>query len=103
MFVCKECGKIFEEPKEWDACPYCEGNYDDAVKCIECGEYSAKGICNICEKNICEQILLEIVPKLKDIIDNYTKKDIDMLHAYLDKYKKFYILDIFEIAENLGK
>ncbi len=53
MYVCKECGEIFEEPEhcverhgftdgmyeEWDGCPECGGNYTEAFCCDLCGEY----------------------------------------------------------------
>ena len=55
MYICKECGRIFEEPKHhygehlehfgfpcregWTGCPSCGGVYTEAFKCDGCGEY----------------------------------------------------------------
>lgn len=53
MFVCKDCGRIFEEPREytethgldsppyehWRGCPLCGGTYTEAIRCDGCGEY----------------------------------------------------------------
>lgn len=58
MYKCKDCGLIFDEPKEYSedytpggafeggsfinrfsGCPNCSGAYDDAKKCEICGEY----------------------------------------------------------------
>ena len=67
MFICNECGELFEEPiyikehhpygdgyatEEWAVCPYCkENDLDVAERCIQCGEYFAdltSGLCDIC-------------------------------------------------------
>lgn len=58
MYKCKDCGLIFDEPKEYSedytpggafeggsfinrfsGCPNCSGSYDDAKECEICGEY----------------------------------------------------------------
>ena len=53
MFVCIECGALFEQPKyciethgftfppyeTWDGCPKCTGAFVKAHKCDCCGEY----------------------------------------------------------------
>ena len=71
MFVCLDCGKIFDVTKhyvethgldhpryeEWDGCPLCGGAYAATYKCDECdcwitGEYikttSSQRICEHC-------------------------------------------------------
>lgn len=64
MWICKECGEIFEEPCEgWvkaeddyknDSCPWCDSeDIEEAEECEECGEYVAsseiwQGICDKC-------------------------------------------------------
>ena len=53
MFVCKECGHLFDEPIEWEerhgfsyppfeqwsGCPMCRGAYAEAHKCDCCDEW----------------------------------------------------------------
>ena len=53
MFVCTECGEVFEEPinweethgldtppyEQWSGCPVCRGCYVEASKCDCCNEY----------------------------------------------------------------
>lgn len=55
LFVCIECGKLFEAPANWkenrgecfgfptyeelSGCPYCYGNYTEAHRCNCCGEW----------------------------------------------------------------
>ena len=53
LFVCLECGSIFEEPAYWEeehgldtppyesmsGCPSCYGSYVEAYKCDECGDW----------------------------------------------------------------
>lgn len=55
MFVCLDCGCIFENTRhyvekhnlntppyeEWDGCPSCDGSYAEAHKCDECDEWIA--------------------------------------------------------------
>ena len=52
MYICGDCGKLFEEPKEWSqnhgephlterwsGCPHCGGGFEEATECEKCGEY----------------------------------------------------------------
>lgn len=53
MFICIECGNLFEEPREWEethgldygpyekfsGCPNCHGGYVEAHLCNCCEEY----------------------------------------------------------------
>jgi DNA-directed RNA polymerase subunit RPC12/RpoP len=53
MYVCLDCGKIFESPKNyveshgldgppyerWQGCPSCSGAYAEAHECGECGHW----------------------------------------------------------------
>lgn len=53
MFICLDCGCIFNEPKhwiethgldsppyeEWDGCPSCGGTYTETHKCDNCGDW----------------------------------------------------------------
>lgn len=67
MFICNECGEIFETPKiieehhpygmgyaveEWAVCPHCEEtDFQEARQCTQCGEYVAEledGLCDVC-------------------------------------------------------
>ena len=58
MFICNDCGEVFEEPKiyyehhpygmgyaeeKWLACPHCgDTDIKDAVECSRCGDYIAE-------------------------------------------------------------
>jgi methionyl-tRNA synthetase len=67
MFICTDCGRIFDEPITWQerhgldtppyetfsGCPYCREPYERAVECEVCGEYFAEseltdGVCDNC-------------------------------------------------------
>ena len=70
MFICKECGAVFEEPNvtyddpspsgvalasgayEYDYCPECGGeDIEVADECASCGEYIiGKTLCEDCKK-----------------------------------------------------
>lgn len=53
MFICLDCGCVFDEPKhwiethgldsppyeEWDGCPSCGGTYAETHKCDNCGDW----------------------------------------------------------------
>ena len=53
MYICLDCLKVFEEPKSyiethgldslpyeiWVECPFCGGDYTDAVECSQCEKY----------------------------------------------------------------
>lgn len=70
MYVCKECGVIFEAPTEyterhgldaplyemWSGCPKCSGSYTNTFKCDVCLEYiSGEYIAVINGMKICEE------------------------------------------------
>lgn len=78
MYVCKDCGEVFEEPVvvyddpspqgvslprgayEFRSCPYCDSdNIDEAEVCVCCGEYynPEDGIvCKECSDGIKEEL-----------------------------------------------
>lgn len=53
MYLCLDCGRLFEEPKRcvethgldtppyevWDGCPYCSGGYVETKRCDVCEEW----------------------------------------------------------------
>lgn len=53
MFVCCECGNVFEEPvyweethnldappyEQWSGCPHCGGSYAETYECDCCGDW----------------------------------------------------------------
>lgn len=73
MYICGDCGKLFEEPKEWSqnhgephlterwcGCPDCGGGYEEAVYCPECEEHfdaddTTHGYCKKCFKKVIEE------------------------------------------------
>jgi len=54
MFICENCGAVFEEPikgyeEEKDSCPNCgDWGFKEAKKCIACGEPSLDELCEDC-------------------------------------------------------
>ena len=80
MYLCADCGEIFDTPKiyiekhgleyppyeTWYGCPYCSGAYVETLRCDVCGEYIIEKyiklingdiICDRCyeEKNIFDE------------------------------------------------
>lgn len=53
MFICRDCGRIFETPQqiierhgldsppyeEFSGCPFCGGDYTETYVCCECGQF----------------------------------------------------------------
>lgn len=90
MFICNECGHIFDEPgtwneyhpygegyvaESWSGCPHCHEGYSEAVECECCGEYFAKeemhnGMCEECFDNARKNIV-------KAISNLFTKREFD--------------------------
>lgn len=70
MQICLECGKVFEDDeivhwqecvgefwgfpayKTFSGCPSCEGAYEDAEECENCGKYFALSALD--ENHLCE-------------------------------------------------
>ena len=66
MFICNECGHIFEEPKiieehhpygmgyaveEWAVCPNCQENdFTEAERCAVCGQHVAELTDDLCKE-----------------------------------------------------
>jgi DNA-directed RNA polymerase subunit RPC12/RpoP len=63
MYICVECGKIFEGVLAWTephgeqlcGCPYCRGAVEEAKECAICGEFYLEedltnGVCECCAR-----------------------------------------------------
>ena len=67
MYICSNCGEVFDEPKTieehhpygmtyateyWSVCPHChDSDYSEAEQCEMCGEFVAEtrdGLCDCC-------------------------------------------------------
>lgn len=77
-YKCLECGYIFGKPKKiiedrtpggafegfdfiYKVCPYCNGEYDEAVKCDECGQYDyEKSTLYFKDKRLCKNCCAKI-------------------------------------------
>ena len=81
MFVCLECGNLFEEPIEWkedrgecfgfpayeelSGCPYCKGSYVETYRCGCCGEWiNTNTYVQIGDERYCEDCF-----EVKDLTD----------------------------------
>ena len=67
MFVCTECGFLFEEPEywierhgldygpyeQWSGCPQCKGSYVEAHRCDCCGDWIDRSYIRINDERIC--------------------------------------------------
>ena len=67
MFACRNCGSFFSEPKryrekhgfddepseEFDGCPYCAGDYVDALICSICGDIISGKYIELEDHNVC--------------------------------------------------
>lgn len=64
MYICLECGEVFENLSRWTephgealcGCPYCKGAVEEAHQCKSCGEYFLEedlwnGFCEDCAKD----------------------------------------------------
>lgn len=85
MFVCRDCGAIFEYPKvtrddpsppgvalpsgyyTYHECPECGGDFDEAETCASCGEYfdgRTGALCADCRDYLARQLL-----NIRDTLD----------------------------------
>ena len=107
MFICTDCGRVFEEPKkhieyhpygegyageEFYFSPCCNSGYDEAEECEFCGEYHSAedlydGVCEHCKEGIKQRIA-------KAIYKEFSQGEFDALPD--DVFE-----DIWEDVENL--
>ena len=69
MFVCIECGVLFEDPVEWEehhglehgpyehwtGCPSCHSGYAEAHRCDECSEWIVDDYIKVGDKRYCSE------------------------------------------------
>lgn len=97
MYICKECGKVFEEPVvmyddpspsgislsagayEYHACPYCESDdVGEAVECPCCGEYHDYDDGIVCKE--CRDGIAGELDEIR-IRNGFTKDDFEQVVA----------------------
>lgn len=85
MYICLKCGEVFDEPdiekeypvpefpeyEEWTVCPWCGGDYEEAVKCLICDEWHKEsecedGVCKECIKNTMKHFYALILDTFDD-------------------------------------
>lgn len=99
MFICLDCGEVFETPsaviedmgechgerayREYKVSPCCGGDYDYASACEKCGNYTTPsqydrfGLCSFCEEEILERCQLILA-------QNFTEREINFLNSKFD-------------------
>lgn len=70
MYICLECGYIFDSPKIYsekhgldtppfeqiEGCPKCGGDFTEAIKCAICGEYIVDRYYHLCtDEDVCDE------------------------------------------------
>ena len=74
MFVCLECGALFESPVEWvekhnldygpyehwTGCPSCYGGYTETYRCAECDEWIVDDYIKVGDKRYCSECCLQM-------------------------------------------
>lgn len=69
MFLCLDCGKLFEEPRyyvethgldtppyeSWKGCPDCAGAYVETFECLQCGKWITGDYIEVDGALICEE------------------------------------------------
>ncbi len=103
MFLCEDCGTVFEKPNEvydvwlehfgypcrkmYDSCPKCySDNLVRAQRCDVCGEYKDA---STIEEGFCPLCAQRVIRKLDDFLCMLTEKEKVLLNA------KFYGVDVF--------
>ena len=93
MFICLDCGNVFDEPatyvehhpygsgyadEEFCVCPYCRGDCAPAIQCEQCGEYYIEE--EMHNSIICSTCALENRKSIaKAIASLFTKEEFDNL------------------------
>lgn len=80
MYICCDCGHVFETPKHcsedrtpggsfeggsfiehWEGCPLCEGAFEEAVECDGCGEFTySSSLTSTKDGEYCESCMEEM-------------------------------------------
>ena len=114
MYICKECGLVFNNPKKYsedctpyggpaepgftrsyEGCPSCEGNYVEATQCVRC-EYNyipARSTYLFCDD--CKHKLLSDFTKF---VSNFREDEYDLIaeeafNSSLQELKDKYLVD----------
>lgn len=101
MYICNECGLVFNNPKQYSedrtpyggssepgftehykGCPSCGGNYDEAMQCVRCdNEYiSVESYHPFCEG--CLQDLITVFCEV--IVDNFREDEYEAVYDLID-------------------
>lgn len=88
MFKCYDCGYEFDEPETWterhgeafSGCPRCNGSFDEAKHCDNCGEYFLES-----ERNdVCQDCIDDLKERYEKVLNaNFTESEIDILNLVL--------------------
>lgn len=97
MYKCYDCGGLFDESKTehdkvqygeeyvdgpgYEVCPFCGGNFEEAKRCAECGEYFIDGN----YKEFCDDCAKEIKQRFLSVLHNeFTPDEVNLLNELFD-------------------
>ena len=91
-FICHDCEREFEESKELVdveyygsklcsyTCPYCGGNFSEAVTCKSCGkEFGSKDKNADCCNEICPECMKKLEEKTKEFFKQFNENEIQAI------------------------
>lgn len=92
MYICENCGEIFDEPlyveerpcsdfpetETWSYCPNCrDDDYEEAVKCKICGKYFPRYHCD----EFCKECQVKVKKAFNALIEeNFSEAEIELIN-----------------------
>jgi hypothetical protein len=114
MYICKDCGLVFNQPKtfvedttpgggpseqgfshEYKACPACEGNYVEATQCVRC-EYNYIPLRST--YLFCDECKHKLLSDFTKFVSNFREDEYDLIaeeafNSSLQELKDKYLLE----------
>ena len=85
IMVCGSCGALFDEPHryqedygEWfSCCPRCGGEWEYAVQCDSCGEYTHP---DKLEEGLCPGCRTDVIRRFREALSQFTEEELRFLN-----------------------